>query len=81
MSRHLCHHLVEDVSCGKNSNLGAPGMSGWQILVMIVMRLNQDLTFDDIEVMFNNDRLIRQFLEIDYYDLRTKFSSDTLQCN
>ena len=54
-------------------------MSGWQILVLIVTRCQGGYSFDDMEIMFNNDRLIRQFLELDYYDETTTFHTDTLQ--
>ena len=76
---HLTHKLCEDVSQGKNLKKGAPGMSGWQILVLIVTRCQGGYSFDDMEIMFNNDRLIRQFLELDYYDETTTFHTDTLQ--
>jgi IS5 family transposase len=76
---HLTHKLCEDVSQGKNLKKGAPGMSGWQILVLIVIRCQGNYSFDDMEIMFNNDRLIRQFLELDYYDETTTFHTDTLQ--
>ena len=79
--RFLCHRLIDDVAGGKSTNRGAPGMTGWQILVMFALRSNQRLTFDDLEVMFNENRLVRQFLELDIYDEHTRFSSDTLQYN
>jgi transposase, IS5 family len=77
--RNLTYLLIEDVVDDKNTHRGAPGMSGWQILVMVALRCHNGCSFDDMEVMFNNDRLIRQFLELDYYDEYTSFSSDTLQ--
>ena len=79
--RFLCHRLIDDVAGGKSTNRGAPGMTGWQILVMLALRSNQGLSFDDLEVLFNDNRLVRQFLELDYYDEHTRFSSDTLQYN
>jgi IS5 family transposase len=77
--RYLTHKIVDDVTFGKDAKRGAPGMSGWQILVLIVIRSQGKYSFDDMEVMFNNDRLIRQFLELDYYDEVTSFDTDTLQ--
>jgi hypothetical protein len=79
--RHLTHKIVADVSFGKDPKKGAPGMTGWQILMLIVLRSHGGYSFDEMEVMFNQDRLIRQFLELDYYDDITHFDTDTLQQN
>jgi len=68
---HLTYKLVEDV------NKGALGMFGWQSFVLIVIRCQENYSFDDMEIMFNNDRLIRQFLELDYYDESTSFLGRT----
>lgn len=77
----LTHALVRDVVGDRSDKRGAPGMTGWQLMVMVVLRCHSACTFDDLEVMFNHDCLIRQFLELDYYDEDTKFSTWSLQEN
>jgi hypothetical protein len=79
-SRELTKKIVSDVSGGKRTSRGAPGMSGWQALVLAVVRMSRDLTFEDVEMEFNENRLLRQFLELDADDT-TRFSSKTLQQN
>ena len=51
----------------RQENKGAPGMSAWEVLVMIVIRtgLGSHITFDDLADRFNHHDLLREFLEID----------------
>jgi len=49
-------------------NLGASGMTAWQVLVAVVLRQTMNMTYDDLEFNFNTNDFIREFLEIPLCD-------------
>lgn len=79
-SQSLTEKILRDVSGGKKTHRGAPGMSGWQILVLVAVRMSRDLSFDDTAMEFNEHRFLRRLLEIDDHDEK-RFSAQTLQNN
>jgi IS5 family transposase len=59
---------------------GAPGMTAWQTLVAVALRQATNSTYDDIEVHFNHNKLIREFLQIPKCE-KTLFSESRLGKN
>ncbi len=47
---------------------GPVGMTGWQVFILAVLRMNLSKTFAQLEFDFNHNNLIRQFLEINELD-------------
>lgn len=78
----LLPQIMKDLSrdSTKSMGKGACGLSGWQTLVLACLRMNLQRTFDELEVNFNHDSLIRLFLELDEDDDR-RFSSRSLGDN
>jgi hypothetical protein len=73
--------LIVEKLCDKVTSFrGAPGMTGWQILMMVALRLHKSYSFDDLEVEFNENKTVRAMLELDEDD-KTRFSSKTLAEN
>jgi len=79
-SRGLAELVLQDVIRGKKRHRGAPGMTGWQILVLVVMRMNRELSFDEVAMEFNEFRFLRRILEIDDIDER-RFTAKALHDN
>jgi transposase, IS5 family len=59
---------------------GAPGMTAWQILVAVTLRQALNATYDDLEVHFNQNNLLREFLQIPKCD-KSQFSESRLGKN
>ncbi len=59
---------------------GAPGMTAWQILVAVSIRQGLNATYDDLEVQFNQNMLLREFLQLPKCDKST-FSESRLGKN
>ena len=62
------------------SEVGAPGMTAWQCLVAVALRQATNSTYDDLEVHFNQNQLLREFCEIPRFDHST-FSESRLGKN
>ena len=76
----ICRLISLDLAQGKSSRLGANGMSGWQVLVIAVIRFCHKKSFDDVEFYCNEVPLVRTLLELAPLDT-SRFSSKTLQQN
>jgi len=63
-----------------DQDFGAPGMTAWQVLAAIVIRQSLNSTYDDLEVEFNQNKLVRTFLELPNCD-NTQFSESRLGKN
>ena len=63
-----------------DSGFGAPGMTAWQTLVAVALRQATNCTYDDLEVHFNHNELIREFCQIPKID-RSVFSESRLGKN
>jgi len=59
---------------------GAPGMTAWQILVAVSIRQGLNATYDELEVQFNQNMLLREFLQLPKCDKST-FSESRLGKN
>ena len=59
------------------SEVGAPGMTAWQCLVAVALRQATNSTYDDLEVHFNQNQLLREFCEIPKLD-HSSFSESRL---
>ncbi len=57
--------ILEDSINSDNNNTGRPGMDLWYILVLGVIRVGMNYSFDDICYAANHDRLLRSVLGID----------------
>ena len=62
------------------SEVGAPGMTAWQCLVAVALRQATNSTYDDLEVHFNQNQLLREFCEIPKLD-HSSFSESRLGKN
>ena len=78
--KEITNLIVKSFCKNVKSTRGAPGMTGWQILVMIALRLHKDCSFDTLEVEFNENKIVRAMLELDADD-DFRFSSKTLSEN
>ena len=78
--KEICSILIKDLCSGKSSNMGAAGLSGWQILVLTVIRMIRGKSFDELELYANEMPLVRQLLEVHPLD-KTLFNSKTIQDN
>jgi len=78
--KEITNLIVESFCKNVKATRGAPGMTGWQILVMIALRLHKDYSFDTLEVEFNENKTVRAILELDVDD-DFIFSSKTLSEN
>ena len=56
--------LEEKITTGKKKT-GRPGMDLWQIFVLSQVRLCQNISYDDLHHIANNDHLIRQIMGIE----------------
>lgn len=66
--------ILERQIYANNNNVGRPGMDLWQIFVLSQVRLCQNISYDDLHHIANNDRLIRQVMGIENefgYDRQT----------
>ncbi len=59
---------------------GAPGMTAWQTLVAVTLRQSLNLSYDDLEILFDQNKLVREFLEISSYE-KDRFSESRLGRN
>jgi transposase, IS5 family len=86
----LVDPIIEDLLVSESSTkpsfdevcaeFGAPGMTAWQSLVAVALRRAMNLTYDDLEVLFNHNQLLREFLQIPRID-KTLFSESRLGKN
>lgn len=65
---------------GSDSEFGAPGMTAWQTLVAVALRQATNCTYDELEVQFNHNGLIREFCQIPKVD-KSVFSESRLGKN
>ena len=86
-SNDLIDPILEELGVGTSFsadevelNSGAPGMTAWQILVAVVIRQALNATYDDLEVHFNQNKLLREFLQIPNCD-KSQFSESRLGKN
>jgi len=56
--------LDEKITSGKKRT-GRPGMDLWQIFVLSQVRLCQNISYDDLHHIANNDHLVRQIMGIE----------------
>lgn len=62
--------------------IGAPGMSLWEILVMGIIRLTLQSNYDRLEHIVNYDELVRAMLGVQKYGTKKKeYSVQTLRDN
>ncbi len=61
-----------------DAQTGRPGMDFWRILVMGILRLNNNWDFDHLENMVNSHREIRLMLGLGFWDDSFKFRRRTL---
>ena len=54
----------EDYQQECSKNLGASGMTAWQTFVAVTLRQLLNFTYDDLELTFNHNNLVREFLEL-----------------
>lgn len=78
--KDICDSLTNDLCRGQSTYRGAPGMSGWQVLVLGVIRMIHERNFDEIALFFNEMPLMRKLLELHEED-DFLFSPKTLQDN
>jgi len=57
--------ILENQIYAESNNVGRPGMNLWQIFVLSQVRLCQNISYDDLHHVANNDRLIRQIMGIE----------------
>ncbi|MBF0199322.1 MAG: hypothetical protein HQL32_16530 [Planctomycetes bacterium] len=69
---------LEDHVCA--SDYGAPGMTAWQTLVAIALRQAMNYSYDDLEIEFNHNDLLREFLQLPKCD-ESLFSESRLGKN
>ena len=55
-------------------------MTCWQLLILLALRTRKGVSFDDLEVDFNENTVVRAMLELDP-DNKRRFSSKTLSSN
>jgi len=60
--------VLENKILSKNNRTGRPGMDLWQIFVLSQVRLCQNISYDDLHYIANQDRLIRQLMGIESKD-------------
>ncbi len=64
------------------TNIGTPGMSLWEILVIGVMRLTLDADYDRLEYIVNYDELVRAMLGVQKFGaVKKEYSVQTLRDN
>ena len=59
---------------------GPKGMTCWQLLILLALRTRKRVSYDDLEVEFNENATVRAMLELDP-DSTKRFSSRTLSAN
>jgi len=62
------------------STFGAPGMTAWQTLVAVALRQAMNCTYDEMEIHFNHNDLVREFCQIPKLD-KSVFSESRLGKN
>ena len=73
--------LLQDEFLSANNNLGCPGMSLWEILVLGVVRLGLDADYDRLQYIANHDSLLRQILGESAFNLESGYKLSTLKDN
>ena len=73
--------LLETKLSAKQQKLGRQGMDLWTILVLGVVRLNENLSYDRLHYTSNCDLLVRSLIGIDQWDEDRKFSLTSLKEN
>lgn len=57
--------VMWDKLCAGKKKTGRPGLNLWQILVLGIVRLNQDLDYDMLHDLVNNHRTLREMMGIE----------------
>ncbi len=73
--------LLEKSITPKQRGLGRKGMDLWTILVLGVMRMTRDLSYDELHDAANYHSLIRQLIGQPAFDQELKFSLTSLKEN
>jgi len=78
------YNILEDeiiLQRSVQSNNGRPGMTIWQVLVIGVLRLNNNWDYDHLETMVNSHKEIRLMLGLGIWEEHDKISRKTLMNN
>lgn len=73
--------VLEEIEPHGKKATGRPGMDLWQILVLGVMRMALDCSYDRLHYVANTDSLVRQLLGQPAFDMTLEFSLTALKEN
>lgn len=73
--------LLESKLSTKQQTLGRRGMDLWTILVLGIVRVSEDLSYDRLHYSSNYDSLLRSMIGIDIWDNDREFSLTSLKEN
>lgn len=73
--------VLEDSISPKQKNIGRKGMDLWTILVLGVLRLARNFSYDELHDMANNHTQIKQLMGRTHLDTDLKFSLTSLKEN
>lgn len=57
--------MLENKILAKHNKTGRPGMDLWQIFVLSQVRLCQNISYDELHYLSNNDYLVRQLMGVE----------------
>ncbi len=63
--------IQDDISQGKNVKLGRFGLTYWEILVLVSLRLGCNMDYDQLADIASNHRKIQQMLGISMWDIKS----------
>ena len=73
--------IAEDINGDANTDLGAPGLKQWEILVLAAVRLGCDLSYDGLADLASNHKKLRRVLGIGDWDDNKKYRRSTINDN
>ncbi|MGH9877359.1 MAG: ISNCY family transposase [Nitrososphaera sp.] len=73
--------IAQDVGCDTDTEIGCPGLSYWEVLVLAAVRLGCDLNYDALADLASNHRKLRRILGVGDWEDNRKFSRSTIQNN
>jgi len=73
--------VARDVNPGTNRRLGRQGMSYWQIVVLVAVRLGCNFDYDKLQDLAEQHRALRQIMGIGDWDRHTTFDWRRIQDN
>lgn len=73
--------IAQDVGRDTDTEIGCPGLSYWEILVLAAVRLGCDLDYDALADLASNHQKLRRILGVGDWEDNRKISRSTVQGN